>query len=214
MRYFLIACCLLILAPLQPASAHPHAWADVQVEVLFDKAGSIMGLRQTWLFGDFYSAYAVEGMDSDGDGKPDQKNLDGILKENMKNLKEYSYFTRAWQGDKILKIKTVTDMSTRMNENRMEMTFITDFTVPVTRPRDHFGYSIYDPSFYIEMLHMEMEKPVLLSGAPEGCDYQLLQPNPDPNVVAQASMLDASVRGETGLGRFFAERVELTCPDD
>ncbi|MEH6405496.1 MAG: DUF1007 family protein [Sneathiella sp.] len=212
MRWFLIACCLFVTAPFKQAVAHPHAWADVVVEILFDGAGSVTGLRQTWLFDDFYSAYAAEGMDDDGDGKPDQNKLDEILRVNMENLKEYDYFMRAWQGDKILKLQPVIDMSTRMEGNRMEMTFVTTFSEPVSQPRDHFSYSIFDPTYYIEMLHAETENPVLLVGAPEGCDYVLVQPNPDPNVVAQATMLGASVRGEAGLGLFFAERVNLTCP--
>ncbi len=212
MRWFLIACCLFVTVPFKSGYAHPHAWADVVIEVLFDGAGRVMGLRQTWLFDDFYSAYAVEGMDGNGDGKPDQEKLDAILRVNMENLKEYEYFTRAWQGDEILELQPITEMSTRMAENRMEMTFVTTFSKAVSQPLGHFSYSIFDPTYYIEMLHTETEKPVLLAGAPEGCDYVLLQPNPDPNVVAEATMLGASERGETGLGLFFAERVNLTCP--
>ncbi|MEH6476880.1 MAG: DUF1007 family protein [Sneathiella sp.] len=212
MRWFLIACCLMVMTPFKWAYAHPHAWADVVIEILFDGAGRVTGLRQTWLFDDFYSAYAVEGMDGNGDGKPDQEKLDGILRVNMENLKESDYFMRAWQGEKILKLQPVIEMSTRMAEGRLEMTFVTTFSKPVSQPGDQFSYSIFDPTFYIEMLHSETEKPVRLVGAPEGCDYALLQPNPDPNAVAQAAMLGASERGETGLGLFFAERVSLTCP--
>ena len=73
-----------------------------------------------------------------------------------------------------------------------------------------FGHAA---TYYVDMLHAETENPVILSGAPAGCSYKIMPPNPDPSVVAQAAMLDASVRGETGLGSFFAERVRLTCPE-
>lgn len=212
MRWLIIACALLLLTPSRPAVAHPHAWTDMTVEILFDQAGRVTGLRQSWLFDDFYTAFAVDGMDADGDGKPDQEMLDGILKENMKNLKEYHYFTKAWLGETNLKLKPVTEMATRMQGNRLEMSFVTSFDTPISPNGNDFSYAIYDPTYYIEMLHINMAKPVILSGAPEGCTYNLTPPNTDPNVVAEAAMLDANMRGETGLGIFFAERVSLTCP--
>ena len=52
------------------ADAHPHAWIDVRVTVLFDGDGAITGLRQSWLFDEFYTAFATEGLDGDGDARP------------------------------------------------------------------------------------------------------------------------------------------------
>ncbi len=213
MRWFLIACCFLLLAPLRPAVAHPHVWVDVDVRILFDDAGNITGLEQTWLFDDFYTAYAVEGTDEDGDGKPDPDKLEVIMKENMKHLKVYSYFTEITSDEKLLPINPVTEMSTRMQENRLEMTFTTALQDP-TPAAEKIAYAIFDPTYYVEMLHTENENPVTLVGAPEGCRTELKAPNPDPDSVARAAMLDASQRGETGLGQFFTERVSLICVAD
>lgn len=212
MRLFIIACCALIITPFRPAFAHPHVWTDMTIEILFDEAGSVTGLRQTWLFDDYYTAYAVDGTDLDGDGSPDPIKLDEIMKVNMEHLKEYNYFTDATFKNEPLKLKPVTEMSSRMQGNRLEMSFVTAFDEPVTPEGSEFSYAIYDPTYYVEMLHAETDPPVTLTGAPEKCTYRLIPPNPDPNAVAQAAMLDATVRGETGLGNFFAERVRLTCP--
>jgi len=213
MHWLLIVCGFLLLNSSPPALAHPHVWTDITVEILFDDAKKITGLRQIWLFDDFYTAFAVEGIEIDGDGNPDQNKLNEILQVNMKNLKEYNYFTRVWLKDTPLKLKPVTNMATQMKGNRLEMTFITSLDASVPLPSSSFSYSIFDPTYYIEMLHTNTEKPVLLSGAPKGCTYALSPPNPDPSDVAQASLLDTSMRGETGLGIFFAERVNLTCPE-
>ncbi|MEX0582995.1 MAG: DUF1007 family protein [Sneathiella sp.] len=212
MRSFIIACSIFLLSPLQPALAHPHVWTDITIKILFDDTGKVTGLHQTWLFDDYYTAYAVEGTDLDGDGSPDPEKLEEIMGVNMAHLKEYGYFTEAKFKDKVLTLKPVTDMSTRMLDERLEMSFATPFEEPVSVAGNSFSYAIFDPTYYVEMLHAETETPVTLSGAPDGCTYKLIPPNPDPNAVAQAAMLDASMRGETGLGSFFAERVNLTCP--
>lgn len=214
MRSFIIACSLFLLTPFQPAQAHPHVWTDMTIEILFNDDGMVTGLRQTWLFDDYYTAYAVEGMDLDGDGNPDPEKLNEIMQVNLEHLKEYGYFTEARENEKILKLQPLTGKSTRMLGKRLEMTFTSPFENPVSPKGKNFSYAIFDPTYYVEMLHAETENPVILSGAPAGCSYKINPPNPDPSAVAQAAMLDASVRGETGLGSFFAERVSLTCPED
>nr|WP_293958698.1 DUF1007 family protein [Sneathiella sp.] len=186
---------------------------DMTIEILFNEAGMVTGLRQTWLFDDYYSAFATEGMDLDGDGKPDPEKLEEIMKVNMEHLNEYGYFTKARDGKNVLGLMPLTDKSTRMLDNRLEMSFTTPFEKPVSPEGSNFSYAIFDPTYYVDMLHAETENPVILSGSPAGCSYKIMPPNPDPSVVAQAAMLDASMQGETGLGSFFAERVRLTCPE-
>jgi ABC-type uncharacterized transport system substrate-binding protein len=214
MRFIAFICCFILLTIPQLAFAHPHVWTDMTIKVLFDENGQAYGLHQTWLFDDYYSAYAVEGTDLDGDGIPDQEELDEIMKVNMSHLKEYGYFTEATSRDEVLKLKPITDMSTRMVQNRLEMSFVTPFERPVSVAGQSFTYAIFDPTYYVDMLHAEIDTPVIIEGAPEGCDYKLMLPNPDPSLVAQAAMLDAGMRGETGLGTFFAERVSLICPEE
>jgi len=211
MRWLIIAFALILLTPLRFAAAHPHAWTDIAVEILFDNTGSVTGLRQTWLFDDLYTAFAVEGIITDGDDKPDQDVLDEILQVNIRNLKEYNYFTKIWLKDATLKLKPVTEMATQMREKRLEMTFVTSLDTPVPFPNTGFSYAIFDPSYYIEVLHTNTAAPVILSGAPDGCEYTLSPPTPGPSDVVQATLLDASMRKETGLGIFFAERVSLKC---
>ena len=213
MRLFVIAFSILLLTPLRPALAHPHVWTDITIKILFNEAGKVTGLHQTWLFDDYYTAYAVEGMDLDGDGKPDPEKLNEIMQVNMEHLKEYGYFTEARDKDKILKFKPLTDKSTKMKGTRLEMSFTTPFEIPVSPSNDSFSYAIFDPTYYVEMLHAETENPVILSGGPAECKYKIIPPNPDPSAVMQAAMLDASMPGEVGLGSFFAERVRLTCPE-
>lgn len=74
------------------AEAHPHAWIDVAVRVVFDSSGNAIGLRQIWLFDELYTAFAMEGLAKKG-SKPMQADIDALMHRNMKNLADFSYFT-------------------------------------------------------------------------------------------------------------------------
>ena len=54
------------LAP--PADAHPHVWATVRSEILLGPNHQIIGIRHAWTFDEFYTAMAVEGLDTNKDG--------------------------------------------------------------------------------------------------------------------------------------------------
>jgi ABC-type uncharacterized transport system substrate-binding protein len=83
---------LIVLIPVA-VTAHPHNWIDMRVELRFDKSGLATGLYQRWLFDDYYSISVTEGMDDDGDGKPDKAKLEQLRKKVFGNLKAYNFFT-------------------------------------------------------------------------------------------------------------------------
>ncbi len=58
---------VLAFAP-AAALAHPHEWVDVASEVLFDAHGRIAAIRHHWRFDEAFSAFALQGLDSNGDG--------------------------------------------------------------------------------------------------------------------------------------------------
>lgn len=199
------------LASSGAAKAHPHAWIDLWVEVVFDESGAATGLRQTWLFDDFYSVYATEGMDEDGDGQPDKDLLAQLVRENIESLAEYSYFTKAWIGGTAIELGEVTEMSSQMQEKRLAMVYYVPFAKPVRTDIGPLEYSVYDPTYYIEILHAEAADAIQLASPPAGCSYALAAPEPKEEEVALAFSLSNSETAGDGLGGYFAERVTVTC---
>ena len=195
----------------QSANAHPHTWIDLWVEVVFDQAGAITGLREVWLFDDFYSVYATEGMDADGDGQPDKDVMAKLVRENIESLSEYEYFTKAWIGGNPVHLKPVTEMSSEMRGKRLAMIYFVPFDKPLRTDIGALTYSVYDPSYYTEMLHAESQDAIKLVGAPEGCTYQLKPAEPIEEEVALASSLAATETVSSDIGQFFAERVSVRC---
>jgi ABC-type uncharacterized transport system substrate-binding protein len=86
------------------AHAHPHVWVTTETTVLYEN-GTIIGLRQKWSFDDFYTSMAVQGLDTNNDGKYDRSELAELAKVNMEGLKEFNYFTTARLATEQLKFE-------------------------------------------------------------------------------------------------------------
>jgi len=193
------------------ADAHPHAWIDVRVTVLFGGDGAITGLRQSWLFDEFYTAFATVGLDGDGDGIPDPGLIDALSIENITNLADYSYFTSLWVDGTKQTFGTATEVTGRLAGDRYEMSFTAPLAAPVDPRAGKLTYAVYDPTYYVELLHAEVADAIVLDDAPMGCSFSLQPPNPDPDMVAFAASLSPTESGGDGLGILFAERVSLEC---
>jgi len=95
MRLSRPASLLIAAAALAPAAdAHPHVWVAVETTVIYDK-GAITGLRQRWIFDELHSTMAVEGLDTNKDGKYDRAELAELTSTNMEGLKDFEFFTFA-----------------------------------------------------------------------------------------------------------------------
>lgn len=194
---------LLVMMP-GLAWAHPHAWIDVAVDVRFDAAGRIVALVESWLFDEFYTASAV--------GKGDPMRVEQMLIRTMANLKPHGFFTQVQSGTRTIAVQPPVARSARVENGRLTMRFDLPLAEPVQPAVSQpFRYQIYDPTYYIEILHKEGADAIRLVGAPVGCKAQRQAPQPDPKAVAAAARLDRDQTGATGLGRFFAETVEIRC---
>lgn len=194
-----------------PAIAHPHVYADVRVQVQFDDTGQVYAIDQHWLFDEFYSVFVTSGAGLNGDGTPDQKALDEVLAENMSHLEAYNYFTRVMSGEARIATGKAINATTRVIDKRLEMSFRLPISAPVAIRDMPLHYAIYDPTYYIEMVHVETDQAITLVNAPNGCRAAMKQPNPDPEQIILAASLDKTQSAGDGLGRFFAEDVSLTC---
>lgn len=80
-----------------PASAHPHVWVSVETTVLVEK-GTITGFRHKWSFDEFYTAMAIQGLDTNKDGIYSREELAELAQVNIEGLKDFKFFTFAKLG--------------------------------------------------------------------------------------------------------------------
>ena len=75
-----------------------------------------------------------------------------------------------------------------------------------------FVYSVYDPTYYIEILHVEKEPAFELVGIKgDSCVGNLISANPDEEMRTFAASLDKTQSGGNQLGKLFAEKIVLQC---
>ncbi len=193
------------------ASAHPHTWIYYEVELVFDGEARIVGFRQSWSFDEFYTVYATAGVTGREGGKPDQQLIDAITAENMKNLREYDYFTEVRWGGERIGLEAASEIEAGMDGDRLWMSFFAPLETPLDPRTQPFTYSIFDPTYYIEMQHAPSKQAIRLSNAPPACAAELIAPDPNPEMSALAAALDRTQKGTDGLGALFAEKVVVKC---
>ncbi len=166
----LMAVIWLLVAGASASFAHPHIFADAQVDVLFNEQGEIAGVRQRWNFDALYSAWAVQGLDTDGDGTVSPEELQPLADDNMIGLAEYSFYTFAGEGRGNAEIARGRDARMVFDGTNLILSFTLDFTVP--QPvREAFEIEVGDPEYYVAFTFAE-EDAAELVGAPDGCSLK------------------------------------------
>ncbi|MCF4099571.1 DUF1007 family protein [Maritalea mediterranea] len=188
----LCAFALVLLVLVHSALAHPHIFADAQVDVLFNEQGEIAGVRQSWNFDALYSAWAVQGLDTNGDGEVTPEELQPLADDNMIGLAEYSYYTFAGEGRGTAEIARGRDARMVFDGTNLILSFTLDFTVP--QPvRQAFEIEVGDPEYYVAFTFAE-EDAAKLVGAPEGCSLEVNGPRPiDPKLEEELFALGPDV---------------------
>lgn len=197
------------------ALAHPHVWATVRSEVVFGPDSRITGIRHAWTFDEFYTAMAVQGLDTDGDGTYSKEELQPLAQVNVESLKEFEYFTYVRFGDdgKPLPLKPPVDYWVDYDKSVLTL----HFTLPLETPVDPNGkdvvVDVFDPSFFVAF-GFATEAPVRMAGtAVPGCGVEVKQP--DSETIAEAKALTESFFSELGpnsdFGSQFAQTVIVKC---
>ena len=210
-----LASALLVVPSSVPA--HPHVWATVRSEIVLGPNHQITGIRHSWTFDEFYTAMAVEGLDTNKDGVYSKEELAPLAKVNVESLKEFDYFTfvHVEGEDKVLKLKPPIDYWANYDKGVLTL----HFTLPLETPVDTHGQpvavDVYDPSFFVAF-GFATEKAVTLTGADtKGCTAEIEQP--DEETAASAKALTESFFSQLGpgsnFGSQFAQTVTIKCKD-
>lgn len=209
----LAAAAVAVLALAAPAKAHPHVWVTVQTDVLFNDAGAITGFRHEWIFDEYYTAFALQGMDRNGDGAYSPAELEPLAKTNIESLSDFNYFTFAELGDAELARNDPVDYKLEYEGGLLTLHFTLPLAEPVSAEKaGQFSFSVYDPTYFVAFSLAE-KKPVRLAGSvPQGCEPQIAEA-PMASATTQSlgeaffDTLDAS----QDWGAQFAQDVSLRC---
>ncbi len=166
MRFRDLLIALLFFAPVA-AEAHPHVWVDSASEMVFDDKGRLAAIKHHWLFDEEFSAYALQGLDTNRDGKYSAEELKPLAKENVESLKDYDYFTFLWVGDYQASFAPPTHYYLELLNGRLFLHFTLPLATPLlTRGTAHL--EVYDPEYYVAFTLPNAEA-VRLVDAPAAC---------------------------------------------
>ncbi len=209
------AACLLVVwslvstSPYSSARAHPHSFIDLSSKVIFNDAGQITAVRVNWLFDVFYSTFVIADINQANEVM--EEALDQLTKESLIALKDYSYFSEILVDGKRVELADPSDGSMSVTGDQLQMAFTVNLANPVDPVSTTFEYAIYDPTYYIEILHISDEVISLEGEGSEVCSASRQKPNPDAETIGFAASLGQNEIGPDNLGQIFAETVTVTC---
>jgi len=195
------------------ASAHPHVWVTVKTSVLFNDDGAIAGFRHQWIFDEYYTAFALQGMDRDGDGKYSAAELEPLAKTNIESLGEFDYFTFAELGEEALARNDPVDYKLVYADGLLTL----NFTLPLAEPvpaneAGRFRFKVYDPTFFVSFSLAKDDPVRLAGGAPAGCATQI---GDAPMAAASTQTLGEAffdtLDTSQDWGAQFAQEIALRC---
>lgn len=197
-----------------PVRAHPHVWIDMTVTSQFNEAGELTGFTHVWTFDEFYTVFQLEGFNLSAGEVPGDAQLADYAVEMTDSIAQFGYLMRIEGRDGRLEV-TARDQSAQLRpDQRLELTFTAELTKPVDVADWPVRYSVFDPDYFIEMLHVP-ETGLLMAGSPpDSCTLDLEKPSPSFEMISLAASLDRMDQGPDTLGAVFAENVTIDCRPD
>jgi ABC-type uncharacterized transport system substrate-binding protein len=203
---------LFLILPAGLASAHPHVWVTMETDVVFGPNQEITGFRHKWTFDDMYAAFALNGLDTNGDGVYREEELKPLGQTNVEALKEFDYFTYPMIGQTRLPLKEPSEYRIDYKDKLLTLTFTLPLEAPVPFAKiKEFSFSVYDPGMYVSLVYTDKTPVKIASEKPLNC-----QPHIGDRAVAKVKETTLSGLGEnidpsSNFGAQFAERITLDC---
>lgn len=188
-------CLGMLLLPADTASAHPHVWVQSKSQVIYEK-DRVTALQQTWVFDEFYSAMAVQGLDTNNDGQYSREELAELAKINMEGLKEFAYFTAAKVGDSAIEFAPPSNAHLDYTGGILSL----NFTLPLKSQAaiEGFAFATYDTTFFIAF-ELANTDGVTLFGAPSTCAIALRD---EPSIAVAGPAQGNAPQNDTLTGAF------------
>ncbi len=201
---------LAFFAAVPAAEAHPHVWVVARGEIVYGPDGAMQAIRYAWTFDEAFSAFAVQGLDKDNDGKLSREELQPLAEVNVTSLKEFEYFTVGKNAEKKIEFGAPVDYWLVADEKKL---LTLHFTLPVkTAAKGAASLDIFDPTYFVAFELGEGEA-IKLSGAPTGCTLEAKKPEPmTTNTGRLSESFFNSLSAASQYGSQFANRVAVRCP--
>lgn len=194
------------------ALAHPHVFAEANLEIAVDAAGNVEALRHVWRFDDLFSSTVLIEFDTNANLTLDTAELEQVGKVIHESLAEFGYFQFVTVDGRDIEMQPPERIIADFQDSQLIILFESRPTAPL-KLAGTTGFGVYDPTFYTAIDFFEDEN-LTVSGLPTGCTRAVVRPDPDEAIALnQQSLTDAFFDDPSGndMSKIFATRLELTC---
>jgi ABC-type uncharacterized transport system substrate-binding protein len=182
----------------------------MKMQVIYDAAGRVTGIRHAWTFDGVYSSFATQGLQSKKKGVFTRQELASLAEINMESLKDPDYFTQGKLNGKKAAFGDPVEYWLEYEKSVLTL----HFTLPFKSPEKAraLELAVYDPLYFVDLTPAENE-PVALSGAPVSCRLTVSK-GQDIVAAPGQSIGDAYFHQleSRGYGSQFANNIYVTCP--
>jgi ABC-type uncharacterized transport system substrate-binding protein len=195
-----------------PALAHPHVWVTSSAEVIFNPDGAVAAIRHVWDFDEAYSSFAIQGLDTNKDGKLTRDELQALAQENAETLHEFDFFTVLKIDGRRPAFGKPKDYFMEMNGSALRLVYLLPLAQPI-KPKTSISLEVADKSFFVAFNLAEGEDVVKLVGAPAGCTIKVTRPKTQaPQQTLSEQAFEALRGGGEDFGLQFTPKTLIACP--
>nr|WP_155192180.1 DUF1007 family protein [Roseibium denhamense] len=100
---------LAALLTIGSASAHPHVFVEARTKIVFNDDGVAVAVKNVFRFDDAFTAFAIQGFDTNQDGVYSRDELSELAQVNVDSMADFGYFTFGDNGRVELDFNSPTD---------------------------------------------------------------------------------------------------------
>jgi ABC-type uncharacterized transport system substrate-binding protein len=198
-----LAALMMFLSAASSVQAHPHVYAKLRIGVIFDASGMATGIRQSWIFDEMFTAFALSGL-----GKTvSRETLAPLAQRYGASAKAFGYFTQVRLGDHEAALGEPSEFTMDVRNEELVLEFTLPFSEPV-KPAEGMFLTFYDPSYYVALVLAKSDA-VELVGAPPQCTFSATAP--DKAQAVDESYFNSLAASQDWAARF-ANAIRIECP--
>lgn len=198
------------------AGAHPHVFADANVEVVGDAARHLVSVRNIWRMDDLFSSGVVVDFDKNKNGALDDDELQEVGDTVRESIAEWSFYTFVRAGETVVKLQPPDAIRALFQEGQLILFFEMKAGEPIDLATQPITVANFDETFYVAF-NVDADTGFSLVDLPATCRKAVTVPDEDEAAqqwMASIAGLPADETVPAGGADFaaaLATRVEVTC---